>query len=108
MNQALLDIWGYNSIEELEAVPRKQRYTPQSYVEQMERLEKRKRGEHTPLSYEVSIVRSDGRVRHLSASRGEVIWNGGEQFQILYQDITERKKAEEEKKQLEQPSGFCG
>jgi CheY-like chemotaxis protein len=31
-----------------------------------------------------------------------VIWNGGEQFQILYQDITERKKAEEEKMQLEQ------
>jgi PAS domain S-box-containing protein len=102
INRALLDIWGYSSIEELEAVPRKQRYTPQSYYEQMERLGKRKRGEQAPLSYEVSIVRSDGQVRHLSASRGELLWDGEKQFQILYQDITEQKKAEDEKRQLEQ------
>jgi PAS domain S-box-containing protein len=102
VNRALLDIWGYTSIEELEAVPRKQRYTPQSHAEQMERLKKRKRGEHAPLSYEVSIVRSDGQVRHLSASRGELLWNGEKQFQILYQDITEHEKDEEEKRQLEQ------
>ncbi|MGA7677499.1 MAG: PAS domain S-box protein [Dehalococcoidia bacterium] len=102
INRALLDIWGYSSIEELEAVPRKQRYTPQSYAEQMERLAKRKRGEEAPLSYEVSIVRSDGQVRLLSASRGELLWNGENQFQILYQDITEYKKTEDEKRQLEQ------
>ena len=102
INRALLDMWGYNSIEELEAVPRKQRYTPKSYAEQMERLDKRKRGVESPLSYEVSIVRSDGKVRQLSASRGALLWNGEEQFQILYQDITENKKTEEEKRQLEQ------
>jgi PAS domain S-box-containing protein len=102
INRALLDMWGYSTVEELEAVPRKQRYTPQSYPEQMERLAKRKRGEESPLSYEVSIVRSDGQVRHLSVSRGELLWNGKKQFQILYQDITENMKAEEEKRQLEQ------
>ena len=32
-NRALLDIYGYSSLEELEAVPRKQRYTPESYAE---------------------------------------------------------------------------
>jgi diguanylate cyclase (GGDEF)-like protein/PAS domain S-box-containing protein len=94
-NRALLDIWGYSSIEEAEAVPREQLFTPQSYVERMERLEKRKRGEHGPLNYEVSIVRSDGQVRILSASRGELLWNCERRFQIVYQDITERKKAEE-------------
>jgi PAS domain S-box-containing protein len=102
INRALLDIWGYSSIEELEAVPRKQRYTPQSYHGQMERLKKRKRGEYAPLSYEVSIVRSDGQVRHLSASRGELLWDGEKRFQLVYQDITEHEKAEEEKRQLEQ------
>jgi diguanylate cyclase (GGDEF)-like protein/PAS domain S-box-containing protein len=94
-NRALLDMWGYNSIEELEAVPRKQRYTPQTYAEHLERLAKRKRGEPAPLSYETSIVRSDGQVRILSVSRGELLWNGEKQFQIVSQDITEHRQLEE-------------
>jgi PAS domain S-box-containing protein len=93
-NRALLDMWGYSSVEELEAVPRKQRYAPESYDEHRERVEKRKRGEHVSLNYELSIMRSDGQVRHLSASRGELLWNGESQFQVVYQDITERKQAE--------------
>src|SRR4030042_1835167 len=61
-NRAMLDIWGYSSVEDLEAVPRKQRYTLESYSEHMERLKKRKRGEPVPISYDTSIVRSDGQV----------------------------------------------
>ncbi|MFC2051050.1 PAS domain S-box protein, partial [Chloroflexota bacterium] len=94
-NRALLDMWGYGSVEEMEAVPREQRYTPESYAEHMERLAKRKRGEPAPLSYELSIVRSDGQVRHLWMSRGELMWSGEQQFQIVYQDITARKQAEQ-------------
>jgi len=95
-NGALLDMWGYSSVEELEAVPREQRYTPESYADYLKRSEKRKRGEPTPDNYETSIVRSDGEVRILSATRGELLWNGERQFQIVYQDITERKRIEEE------------
>jgi diguanylate cyclase (GGDEF)-like protein/PAS domain S-box-containing protein len=95
-NRALLDLWGYSSLEELEAVPRKQRYTPDSYAEHMERLKKRRRGEAAPLSYEASIVRSDGQVRILSSSRGELMWNGEKRFQVVSQDITESKRAEVE------------
>ncbi|MCJ7656124.1 MAG: PAS domain S-box protein, partial [Dehalococcoidia bacterium] len=62
----------------------------------MERSEKRKRGEYDSLSYETSIVRSDGQVRHLSVSRGELLWNGEKRFQLVYQDITERKQMERE------------
>jgi len=95
-NRALLDMWGYSSVEELEAAPRKQRYTPESYAEYLKRSEKRRRGEPVPYSYETSIVRSDGQVRTLSASRGELMWNGEKKFQLVYQDITERKRIEEE------------
>src|SRR4030065_692813 len=35
-NRALLAIYGYGSLEELAAVPSKQRYAPQSYVEHRE------------------------------------------------------------------------
>ena len=96
VNRSLLSIYGYGSLEELEAVPRKQLYTPESYAEHRERVEKRKRGELIPPNYEVSIVRRDGQMRDLSVSRGEVLWNGERQFQVVYQDITERKQAEEQ------------
>jgi PAS domain S-box-containing protein len=95
-NRSLLDIYGYSSLEELEAVPRKQRYTPESYHEHDERIKKRKRGEYVPSNYEISIVRKDGQVRYLAVSRGEVLWNGEKQFQVVYQDTTERKAREEE------------
>ncbi len=92
-NQAILNIYGYSSFEELRDTPRKQRYTPESYTEHMERVEQRKRGE-LYRSYEMSIARKDGEIRHLQVFRKEVIWNGERQFQSLYQDITERKRAE--------------
>lgn len=95
-NQAMLDIYGYSSLEELRAVPAKQRYTPECYVEHEKRKEKRKRGEYVPSNYEISVVRKDGEIRHLEVFRKEVLWNGKTQFQVLYQDITERKRAERE------------
>ncbi len=94
-NQAILDIYGYSSIEELKAVPTIQRYTPESYAEHQERKEKRKLGKPVPSNYEISIVRKDGEVRHLEVLRKEVLWDGKTQFQVVYNDITERKRAEE-------------
>ncbi len=95
-NKAILDIYGYSSIKELETVSTKERYTPESYAEHQERKESRKLGKPVPSSYEISIVRKDGgEIRHLLVHRKEVLWNGKTQFQVLYQNITERKLAEE-------------
>jgi PAS domain S-box-containing protein/putative nucleotidyltransferase with HDIG domain len=93
-NRALLDMWGYSSVEELEAVPAKQRYAPESYAEHMGRKGTRRWGDPDIINYEVSIVRSDGQLRHLSASTRTLMWGGERQFQVVYQDITERKQAE--------------
>ncbi|MBU2262261.1 MAG: PAS domain S-box protein [Proteobacteria bacterium] len=95
-NQAILDMYGYDSIDELKTTPLKKRYTPESYAEFQKRMEKRKQGDYVPSEYEVSIVRKDGEVRHLQVFRKEILWNGEEQFQVIYQDITDRKQAEEE------------
>jgi len=94
-NRAIVDIYGYESTEELEATPRKVLFTPDSYADHLERVARRKRGERVPSVYELNINRKDGSIRHLLVSRAEVFWNGEKQFQMVYQDITERKKAEE-------------
>jgi PAS domain S-box-containing protein len=93
-NQTILDIFGYSSIEELKAVPLRRRFSPESYAEHKERVKRREQGELIN-NYDISIVRSDGEIRHLSVSRKAVVWNGEPQFLAMYQDITERKQAEQ-------------
>ena len=93
-NQEILNIYGYDSFEELASIPHKKRYTPECYAEYKIRQEKRRRGEYVPSHYEISIIRKDGKIRNLEVFRKQVLWNGEMQFQALYTDITERKQAE--------------
>lgn len=94
-NQAILDLYGYDSIEELRNTPIEKRYTPESYEDYLARKQKRLRGEFGPAEYEVSIVRKDGEIRHLYVFRKQIFWNGEKQSQVIYQDVTLRRKAEE-------------
>ena len=95
-NQAILDIYGYDSVDELRDTPANQRYTLQSYSEHLARTEMRRQGRPVPSEYQVSIVRKDGEVRHLAVFREEVVWGGETQFQILYQDVTELRRVQEQ------------
>jgi PAS domain S-box-containing protein len=94
-NRAILDIHGYNNVDELRETTAKKRYAAESYAEHQIRKEKRKRGDYVPSEYTISIVRKDRKIRHLQVFRKEVLWNGERQFQVIYQDITDRKQAEE-------------
>ena len=94
-NRSILDIYGYDSIDELRTTPAMKRYTPESFAEFQTRKEKRKRGENGPHEYEISIVRKDGAVRDLRVFRTAVRWDGKRQFQVTYHDITNHKQAEE-------------
>jgi PAS domain S-box-containing protein len=95
-NQTILNFYGYDSLGELQRTPLKDRYTPASYVQAQKRKHQRESGDLSASDYEISIVRKNGEIRHLQVFRKGVLWDGARQFQILYNDITERKKDEEE------------
>ncbi|MFC2045412.1 PAS domain S-box protein, partial [Chloroflexota bacterium] len=95
VNQALLNIWGYKSFEELQSIPREKLFTSASDNALFKRRQSRKLGKHVPISYELSIVRKDGQIRQLLTHGGELQWEGKKSLQSFYQDITEQKKAQE-------------
>ena len=95
VNQAFLDIFGYDDIDEVRASPPHEHYTPEEYARHLMRDERLLRGEPNPDKFELDIVHKGGYVRHLQVSRQTMLWDGKQQYQLLYQDITERKQAEE-------------
>lgn len=101
-NQALLDIFGYKDIEEFRLISAKERYTLESYAGFLARREERQQGEFVNPQYEVSIFRKDGEIRRLNVFRKEILWNGKPQFQVMYDDITERRQAEDKIRLLNQ------
>jgi PAS domain S-box-containing protein len=95
-NRALLDIFGYETIEEMRDTSITKRYTESSYAEFQDRKEKRLLLADSSSDYEIEIVRKDGEVRQLQVWRKKVYWNGKEHYQVIYRNITDRKRAEEE------------
>jgi PAS domain S-box-containing protein len=99
-NRAILDIYGYDSMEDLKTTPVEKRYTPESHADFLIRREKRQQGVDVPSEYTINIIRKDGEVRCLRVLRREILWDGERQFQVLYIDITDHKRAEEERERL--------
>ena len=101
-NQALLDLFGYKNIEELRSSPPPQHYTPESYADYIRRKEQFSSGVILPDKLELDIIRKDGAIRHIQLSSKEIVWNGKRQHQLLYNDITEQKQAQERIEQAAQ------
>ena len=94
-NQAFLDIFGYKNIDEIRTIPLKERFTPEGYADYLLQKERVLHGEPIPDKLEIDIVRKDGTIRQVQVFRKEVLWDGKTQYQTLYNDITERKQAQE-------------
>lgn len=102
VNKSLLDFYGYATLAELRSVPLKDRYTPKTYAEHLERRRRMATENLCAHNAELEIIRKDGIVRYLVASCNTVIWDGREHGLVTYQDITERKAAEETRRDVEQ------
>jgi PAS domain S-box-containing protein len=95
-NRTFLNLYGYESVAELKSVPLSKRYTPESYKRRLERKEMAKRALSIPKSYEISIVRKDGEIRNLQVTWEYVLWDSQPRIQVIYQDVTERRKMQEQ------------
>ncbi len=95
VNKALLTIYGFSSFEEFTQTRVDKRYTEESLKLHQQRKEKRKKGEYVDPEYEIDIVRNDGQIRHIQVLRKTINWDDTPQLLIIYQDFTERKKAED-------------
>ena len=102
VNQAFLDLFGYKNIAEVRTNPPHENYTKESYADYLQRNERLARGEPNPDKFGLDIVRKDGAIRHLQVFRKEVFWDGQQQSQLLYNDITEQRQAEEALKASEE------
>ena len=101
-NRAILEIYGYLNVEEFNNIPLNDRYTAESYNDVRIRQEKQEHGETLPNYFEVSIIRKDGTIRHLQVIRTEVLWAGKRRYQMICQDITERKQIEQARMESEE------
>ena len=101
-NKALMDIFGYSNIDEVETKPPHEFYTPESYAGYLERNKRLQHGEPMPPQVELDILRKDGSIRHLRVSMKEIMWDRNQRYQTIYTDITEDKKAEQEKQRIEE------
>jgi diguanylate cyclase (GGDEF)-like protein/PAS domain S-box-containing protein len=96
-----MDIFGYKNLDEVKSKPPPEFYTPATYAEYVTRHEKMMRGEPMPNQVDIDIIRKDGTMRNLDVSMKQVFWDGKQQNQTLYSDITERKQTEEALKSSE-------
>ena len=95
-NQAFLDIFGYQNIEESRLHPPQEFYAQAEYADYLERKQKIERGETVARKLEVDIVRKDGTVRHVQIFGHIVHRNGWTQANTFYNDITDLKNSKQQ------------
>jgi len=99
-NQAFMEMFDYENIEEVRTSPPQEHFTPDSYATHLNRKERFLLDGSLLNIVEIDILHKDGTIRHLQAFNGEVLWDGKERYQTIYNDITERKRLEDETKYL--------
>lgn len=102
VNQALLSMYGFNSLEDFIETPIERRYTSESLKQHQLRREKRKKGEYVEPEYEIDIIRPDGQIRHIHVFRKVIDWDGSPQFQNIYQDFTDRNNTQQSLRKSEE------
>jgi PAS domain S-box-containing protein len=93
-NRALLDLWGYETLAELQAVPIQRRVTPETLA-RIDRIRERNSVDSSgDYQEDRTVIRKDGTLREVRALRKQVMWGGRKCAQLIYQDVTDMRQAE--------------
>ena len=98
-NKRAAEITGY-SVAELLKTTMKDLAHPEELAKIVERYKKRLEGKPVPRQYETIIVCKDGTSVPLELTAAKTIWQGQPAEMVIMRDITERKKAEEQIRKL--------
>lgn len=93
LNHTMLDLWGYDSIEQLNALRLEQAFTPESVALVRSLFKQREFGKLPPI-HEITMVCKNGQFRDLRVHGREIFWRGEKCVQLLYEDITAAKHME--------------
>ncbi|MCX6684699.1 MAG: PAS domain S-box protein, partial [Methanoregula sp.] len=93
-NRRASEITGY-SVAELLKTSIKDLAAPDEVKNLMEKFRKRISGEDIPKQYETVIIRKDGKSVPIEFTSAKTIWHGQPAIMVIIRDITERKRAEE-------------
>lgn len=100
-NQTYLDMLGYGSLEEFQKSDLAQTNVPDYDMERLQGYTRaRMRGEPAPDQYECDLIHKDGSVITVLRMVRVINWEGEPAIQTTSIDITERKRAEERLKRL--------
>jgi len=100
VNPRLAQIIGY-TVEELTGTPFANYIVPEEVQKVVDRYNRRMAGEYVIPIYETALRHKDGRRIDVELNTGIIAYNGKPADLVIVRDITERKRAEEEKKKLE-------
>lgn len=101
-NTRLLNIFGYDSIEEMAAKPLQQHIAPESLDYVQEQYARLSEADGEAINFQYKIVRKDGEKRDVEISVAAVNINGEEYLQSAFQDVTDVKLAQRILKESEQ------
>jgi PAS domain S-box-containing protein len=93
VNKTMLDIWGYENLEQLRAVRLEKAFTPES-VARIRKIRKQYKPDEIPPTHEITMISSSGEVKDLRVYMKDVYWSGEKCFQMIYEDITAHKRME--------------
>jgi PAS domain S-box-containing protein len=93
-NDAVLKIFGFESVEEFLKVPLVFHALPEYQIKMIERERMRKAGISITNRTEIKILRTDGQIRHIEYLIHEMSIQNEHYLQLIMRDITEKVEAE--------------
>ena len=102
-NNAMLQLFGYERLEDFNLNSVEKRYTPESIALLEDWWDRKQEGQNVFEEYiQREIIRTDGEVRQVEVHNTPVLWGRAEALETIYIDVTDKKMAVEALEQSEQ------